>query len=102
MKSANLSESIKSERLQNAQAHLQQARVQRQDYNDQCKKAYDDLAACSKIGKPPTYMHYSFDFAQQLQYPFNSQQPGEIYFLSPRKCGLFGVCCEAQAYQINY
>ena len=47
-------------------------------------------------------MHYSFNFAQQLQYPFNSQQPGEIYFLAPCKCGLFGVCCEARAYQVNY
>ena len=23
-------------------------------------------------------------------------------FLAPRKCGLFGVCCEARAYQVNY
>ena len=67
MRSVNLPESIKSECFQNAQLHLQRARVQRQDYNDQCKKAYDDLAVCSKLGKPPTYMHYSFDFAQQLQ-----------------------------------
>ena len=43
MRSVNLSE---SERFQNAQLHLQRAHVQRQDYNDQCKKAYDDLAVC--------------------------------------------------------
>lgn len=47
-------------------------------------------------------MHYSFDFAQQLHYPYNSQQPGELYFKTARKCGLFGVACEARSYQVNY
>ena len=28
--------------------------------------------------------------------------PGPIYFLTPRKCGIFGVCCEAIPRQINY
>ncbi|XP_048010889.1 uncharacterized protein LOC125244726 isoform X2 [Megalobrama amblycephala] len=38
-------------------------------------------------------MHYSFDFAQQ---------PGPMYFLTPRKCGLFGVSCEGLQKQVNY
>ena len=49
-------------------------------------------------------MHYSFDFAQQVHYLSNpaSEQPGPIYFLCPRKCGLFGVSCEAIPLQVNY
>ena len=37
--------------------------------------------------------------AQQVFYPL---QPGPMYFLTPRKCAIFGVCCEALPRQINY
>jgi len=47
-------------------------------------------------------MHYSFDFAQQVHYPSSPLQPGPMYFLVPRKCGIFGVCCEALPQQVNY
>ena len=29
-------------------------------------------------------------------------QPGPTYFLTPRKCEIFGVCCEAISRQLNY
>lgn len=47
-------------------------------------------------------MHYSWDFAQQLQYPYEDHQVGPIYFKSPRVAQLFGICCEAIPKQINY
>ena len=47
-------------------------------------------------------VHYSFDFAQQVHYPSNPFQPGPVYFLAPRKCGLFGVCCEGIPRQVNF
>ena len=47
-------------------------------------------------------VHYSFDFAQQVHYPSNPLQPGPVYFLTPRKCAIFGVCCEGIPRQINY
>ena len=50
----------------------------------------------------PSVIHYSFDMAQQVHYPSDPLQPGPIYFLTPRKCGIFGVCCEAISRQINY
>ena len=50
----------------------------------------------------PGIAHYSFDMAQQVHYPSNKLQPGPIYFLTPRKCALFGVCCEAIPRQVNY
>ena len=45
---------------------------------------------------------YSFDFAQQVHYPSNPLQPGPIYFLTPRKAAIFGVCCEAIPRQVNF
>ena len=47
-------------------------------------------------------VHYSFDFAQQVHYPSNPLQPGPIYFLTPRKVAIFGVCCEALPRQVNF
>lgn len=47
-------------------------------------------------------MHYSFDFPQQIHIPRNPMQPGLIYFKTPRKCGIFGVMCEAVPKQVNY
>ena len=35
--------------------------------------------------------HYSFDMAQKVHYTSNPQQPGSMYFLTPRNCGVFGV-----------
>ena len=47
-------------------------------------------------------MHYSFDYAQQVHLPSNPLQPGPIYFLVPRKIGIFGVCCEGLPRQVNF
>ena len=47
-------------------------------------------------------MHYSFDYAQQVHIPSNPMQPGPIYFKTPRKCGIFGMICEAIPRQVNY
>ena len=47
-------------------------------------------------------MHYSYDFAQQVHFPFDSQQTGPAYFKTARKCGIFGVCCEGKGEQVNY
>ena len=46
--------------------------------------------------------HYSFDFAQQVHLPSSPLQVGPMYFLVPRKCGIFGVCAEGLPQQINY
>ena len=50
----------------------------------------------------PFSAHYSFDMAQQVFYPNDSLQPGPMYFLTPRKCAIFGVCCEAITRHISY
>lgn len=38
----------------------------------------------------------------QVHYPSNPQQPGPIYFKTPRKCALFGVCDEGKNQQLTY
>ena len=50
----------------------------------------------------PITAHYSFDMAQQVFYPNDPLQPGPMYFLTPRKCAIFGVCCESLPRQVNY
>lgn len=37
-----------------------------------------------------------------MHYPYDPNQPGPIYFKTPRKCALFGVCCPAMPMQVNY
>ena len=46
--------------------------------------------------------HLSKDFAQQRNSPYEDQQIGTIYFKTPRKAQLFGVCCEGIPRQTNY
>ena len=46
--------------------------------------------------------HYSFDYAQQVHFPADPLQPGPIFFLTPRKCSIFGVHCKAIPRQINF
>jgi len=47
-------------------------------------------------------MHYSFDYAQQVHYPYSSQQKGKEYFITARKCQIFGVCAEAISRQVLF
>ena len=47
-------------------------------------------------------MQYSFDYCQQLTIPYSSQQRGTIYFRTPRKVQVFGVCCEQLARQVFF
>ena len=99
MKAANMPESMKSKRISHAQKHISLAQMQRQHYNDHCEQAKRALEVNETN---PSYMHYSFDFAQQIHFPYSSQQPGQLFFRTPRKCGIFGVACEAKSCQINY
>ncbi|XP_048020971.1 uncharacterized protein LOC125251957 [Megalobrama amblycephala] len=108
IRSANLPDDRKSEAVKKQQDHLSLVQKERAVYNDMtaaCKKICSgsnlsfgpSLPASKKIR-----MHYSFDFAQQLHFPSNPLQPGPMYFLTPRKCGLFGVSCEGLQKQVNY
>ena len=47
-------------------------------------------------------LQLSFDMAQQVDYPNDPLQLDPIYFLTPRKYAIFGVCCESISQQVNY
>ena len=50
----------------------------------------------------PLYCHYTFDFAQMLHIPYHARQVGPLYFKSPLKVQLFGICNDANKQQVNY
>ncbi|KAF0559581.1 chaperonin: PROVISIONAL [Gigaspora margarita] len=54
-------------------------------------------------GKPNSLditIHLSWDYAQQIQLPYSSQQEDDINF--KYKVHLFGICDDAFSHQINY
>jgi len=108
-RSANLPDSAKSAKVQQQQQHLSVVQEERSLYNSMVHDAKLTVAAAGietlSNHEPCSNdftMHYSFDFAQQVHYPSSPLQPGPMYFLVPRKCGIFGVCCEALPQQVNY
>ena len=91
--------------------HLKHASDERCFYNERCSNAEETFKTLDKDWYPDcknvanifnVTMHYSFDFAQQLHYPTNPLQPGPIFFKTPRKAGLFGICCKGIPRQVNY
>ena len=89
MKSANLPEHLKSERVEKALEHLDRAHKEREFYRQKCNSgALAWEAFCSGSSSDLQEMHYSYDYAQQLHYPVNAQQAGPEYFKTARKCNL--------------
>lgn len=91
--------------------HLNHAKKERLYYRAHAQLANENYQKMRALNKKPerykansldTMMHYSWDFAQQLHYPFEDHQVGPIYFKTPRRAQLFGVCCEGIPKQINY
>lgn len=91
--------------------HIKQAKKERLFYKANAKVAneyYRKLGSKtvqSKPNKPNSkniMLHYSWDFAQQLHYPFEDQQVGPIFFKTPRRAQLFGICSEGIPQQYNY
>ena len=108
-RSANLDDEEKRELLIQQQLHLSSVDEERTLYREmtsQCKAVVSDLGIQSLGENPPCSrditVHYSFDFAQQVHLPNSPYQPGPLYFLTPRKVGIFGICCEGLPQQVNY
>jgi hypothetical protein len=103
---------VKEERMRvlaQQMEHLQTVETERKFYNEMVdqSKAAAAAAGITILGPhaPNTldaHIHYSFDYAQQVHLPSSPLQPGPIYFLVPRKCGIFGVCAEGIPQQMNY
>ncbi len=117
LRAANSSDSVKSARIEEALEHLRIVTVERSHYRTICKECEHEIKAffssgnnftpppihaCVPANSNPIRVHYSFDFAQKVHFPSDPMQPGPIYFLTPRKCSVFGVNCEAIPRQINF
>ena len=105
-RSANLTVEVKAELIAEQNQHLTTERSFYQSCVEDSKRTAEVLditmlepsPSCSK----PVSFHYNFEYAQQVHLPSNPLQPGPIQFLVPRKCGIFGVCCEALSQQVNF
>jgi len=91
--SSNLPEVIKATKLAKQQDHLANVKKERELYREevnQCKESQQHHP--QQLGKHTVCSndlpaHYSFDFAQQVNIPYDPLQPGPMYFLCPRKVG---------------
>ena len=103
--------------IKQAECHLLDVTTERSVYRAALEKAKSSVVAQftedDTFSPPPPAAqrqsnsttidaHYSFDMAQQVFYPNDPLQPGPMYFLTPRKCAIFGVCCESIPRQVNY
>jgi predicted transcriptional regulator len=88
--------------------HVKKERLLYQANTKVAKKYYKELSSnkaaleSNQANSKDIMAHYSWDFAQQLHYPFEDQQVGPIFFKTPKKAQLFGICCEGIPRQYNY
>ena len=105
-RSANLPDAVKGAKLRKQEEHLRTVTNERHAYQQMVAESKIHVADCRLGRNDPcsrdTAVHYSFDYAQQVHYSSDPLQPGLMYFLCPRKCGIFGVCCEAVPQQVNF
>ncbi|KAJ8312690.1 hypothetical protein KUTeg_010063 [Tegillarca granosa] len=80
-----------------------------QYYNLRCKAASRELATHPAVqgSVPPMSqnlidVHYTFDFAQSFLLPSHCRQEGGLYFRSPYKAHMFGICNDGRSIQTNY
>ena len=104
-RAANLLESESAELLRNHQDHIKSAQREREFYRHSCtnsQKTLDNIGGYAILSHTNRYVCslkvtilYSFGFPQQVHIPSNPMQLGPIFFKTSRKCGIFGVICEA-------
>ena len=93
--SSNLPEVIKATKLAKQQDHLANVKKEGELYREQVKQFKESQEQHQQqLGKHTVCSndvpaHYSFDFAQQVQIPYDPLQPGPMYLLSPRKVAIF-------------
>lgn len=105
-----VSEQEKEAALAKLKDHITFSSTGRALYRQSSEQATEDLGAY-QFELPPPYLacsqdlvktHYTFDFDHQVTLPHTAWQVGPIYFKTPRKVQLFGVCSEGIPRQVNY
>ena len=109
VRQVNVPEDEKSAALRHQERHLEHARAERSYYQQLCAQSRAVALRHNLLHLHFTphmtnniRYHYSFDFAQQVHYPCDPQQPGPIYFKTPWKCQIFGIHAEGISKQVNY
>ena len=107
MKSVNCTEDEKSAHLKQQENHLALAKECRAYYKQQCKDSSNFWNSPRNEQKQSGNelagtVHISFDYDQNVRVLHSPQQVGCIYFKTPRKCHLFGICAESMTKQVNY
>ena len=82
-----------AEKLRN---HNLDAVKERELYNQCIKKALATSRDSSK------YIHYTFDFSQNVSIPHHARQMGPLYFTTPRKIQIFGFRIDGIPKQLNF
>jgi hypothetical protein len=111
--SSDLNEKREDEKIivhQQAIKHLENAKSVREYYHHCIKIAqknyhvicHEEFKIPCKPNSLPVSMHYRRMKAQQIPYPYESQQVGPIYFKTERYAQLFGICNEGIPQQVNY
>ena len=93
-----LTEANNTTLMENFTRHVEVAQLKREYYLDCIHKAEESIA--NEVD--PLYGHYTFDFAQSVQVPYHAKQVGPLYFKSPLKVNLFGICNDGTKLQTNY
>lgn len=102
----------KLESTENYLAHLKRAQQEQDYYNSNIALAIEDGRNNSNPSGSQILFktfegsaHIAYDWAQNVQIPHSPQQVGSLFFKSPRKVHLFGVCNTGNypnTQQINY
>lgn len=92
----SVTEEEKLESTLKMQEHIHKAQEERGFYNDCVKRARDTFNGENK------FVHYTFDYSQNLTLPHHAHQMGPLYFLSLRKVQLFGFRVDGQPKQLNF
>lgn len=86
-------EEYKLDCLKTAQEHLLAAKRERDFYRNSIKQSKESYLQVIKRGKfldnVEEAVNYSWDFSQQIQFPYEDHQVGPIYFKSAPCCTTF-------------
>ena len=107
MRTANASDTEKTSTIDDALEHLRIVKMERSFYKSICDECKESIRAHfvtnGEFSPPPLAASIPLNSNDiKVHYPSDPLQPGPIYFLTPRKCTVFGVNCEAIPRQVNF
>ena len=94
----SVTETEKMAIMQEFTHHIELARSECQYYLECIQGAQMSIANDADA----QYGHYTFDFAQPVNIPYHARQLGPLYFKSPLKVQIFGICNDGTKLQTNY